>query len=79
MIKITVVLYINLQELEDNLWSTQYRIPKSSQYSNSPTEWNLLNLNFTRINYGNKLILYQIDTAHSDMCFSNLTKIHSVY
>ena len=30
--------------LEDNTWSTQYIIPKNSQYSTTSTEWTLLNL-----------------------------------
>ena len=30
--------------LEDNTWSTQNTIPKNSQYSNTSTEWTLLNL-----------------------------------
>ena len=33
--------------LEDNTWSTQYTIPKEDQYSNSSTDWTLLNLDFT--------------------------------
>ena len=39
----------------------------------------MLNLDFTAENYGIKLIYDQIDTAHADMCFSNITIIHSVY
>ena len=65
--------------LEDNTWSTQYTIPKNTQYSSSPTEWSLLNLDFTVENYGIKLILDQIDTAHCDMGFSIITITHSVY
>ena len=65
--------------LEDNTWSTQYTIAKNSKYSNSPTEWSLLNLNFTVKNNGIKIIYDQIDTAHADMCFSNITITHSVY
>ena len=65
--------------LDDNTWSTQYTIAKNTQYSNSETEWKILNLDFTTENYGIKLILDQIDTAHSDMCFSNITITHSVY
>ena len=53
--------------LEDNTWSTQYTIPKNTQYTDSLTEWKLLNLDFTEENYGIKLILDQINTAHSDM------------
>ena len=65
--------------LDDNTWSTQYTIAKNTQYSDSPTEWTLLNLDFTLENYGIKLILDQIDTAHSDMGFSNITITYSVY
>ena len=65
--------------LEDNTWSTQYTIAKNTHFTDSPTEWNLLNLDFTVKNYGIILILDQIDTAHSDVCFSNITITHSVY
>ena len=65
--------------LEDNTWSTRYNIPKNDRYSNSPTQWTLVNLKFTVENYAIKLIYDQIDTPHADMCFSNITKTHSVY
>ena len=65
--------------LEDNTWSTQNTIHKNTQYTDSPTEWKLLNPNFTLQNYGIKLILDKNENAHSDMCFSNITKPHSVY
>ena len=65
--------------LEDNTRSTRYNIPKNDRYSDSSTDWTLLNLNFTVENYGIKLIHDEIDTAHADMCFSNITITHSVY
>ena len=65
--------------LADNTWSTLYTIPKNSQYSNTSTEWKLLNLDFTIRNYGIKLILDHIDTAHSEMRFSNITITPSVH
>ena len=65
--------------LEDNTWSTRYNIPKNDQYSDNSTDWTLVNLDFTVENYGIKLIYDQIDTAHADMCFSNITITHSVY
>ena len=52
---------------EDNTWSTRYNIPKNDRYSDTSTEWTLVNLNFTVENYGIKLIYDQIDTAHADM------------
>ena len=65
--------------LKDNTWSTQYTIAKNTQYSDNSTDWTLLDLDFTISNYGIKLFLDQIDTAHSDMGFSNITITHSVY
>ena len=65
--------------LEDNTWTTRYNIPKNDRYSNSSTEWTLVNLNFTIENYGIRLVYDQIDTPHADMCFSNITITHSVF
>ena len=65
--------------LEDNTWSTQYTIAKNSQYSDTATNWTLINLDFTIKNYGNKIIFDEIYAAHADKCISNITKIHSVY
>ena len=64
--------------LEDNTWSTRYNIPKNDQYSDSSTQWTKLGLNFTIENYGIRLLYDKIDTAHADMCFSNITITHSV-
>ena len=65
--------------LEDNTWSTQYTINKNDRYSNNSTDWSLLNIDFTTQNYGIKLVYDQIDTAHADMSFSNITITHSVF
>ena len=65
--------------LKDNTWSTRYNIPKNDRYSNSTTQWTLVNINFTVENYGISLIYDLIDTPHADMCFSNITITHSVY
>ena len=65
--------------LEKNIWTTQSTINKNDRYSNNSTDWTLLNLDFTVENYGVKLTYDQIDTAHADMCFSNITITHSVY
>ena len=64
---------------EDKTWSTRYNIPKNDRYSDNSTDWTLVNLNFTVENYGIKLIYDEIDTAHADMCFSNITITHSLY
>ena len=65
--------------LEDNTWSTRYNIPINDRYSDSSTQWTLVNLNFTVENYGIRLVYDQIDTPHADMCFSNIIITHSVY
>ena len=65
--------------LEDNTWSTQYTIPKNDQFSDTSTDWTLLNLDFLVENYGIKLIYDQIDSAHADMCFSKIMITHAVF
>ena len=65
--------------LENNSWSTQYTINKNSQYGDNSTDWTLSNLDFTIENYGINLIYDQIESAHADMCFSNITITHSVF
>ena len=65
--------------LEDNTWSTIYTIEKNTNYSASSTDWELLNLDVTQSNCGTKLIYDSIDTAHADMCFSNISITHSLY
>ena len=52
---------------------------KTTKYSNTLTEWHLINLDFTEENYGIKLFYDQIDTPHADICFSNISITHSVY
>ena len=59
--------------LEDNKWSTRYNVPKKDQHSDSSTEWTKLSLNFSKENFCIQLFYDEIDTAHADMCFSNIT------
>ena len=65
--------------LDDNIWSTQHTIAKNIQYSDTSTDSTSLILNFSIGNYGIILVFDQIETAHSDMRFSNITITHSVY
>ena len=64
---------------KDNVWLTKFNIPKNDQYSNAGTDWIILSLNITEENYGIKFIYDQIDSAHADMCFSNITITHSIF
>ena len=65
--------------LEDNTWSTRYNIPKNGRYSDTSTDWTLMCLNFTVEKYGTKLLYDEIDTAHADMGFFNITLTLSVF
>ena len=65
--------------LEDNTWSTRYNIPKNDRYIDNSGDWTLVGLNITVENYGIKLNYDQTDTAHVDMCFSNITITHPLY
>ena len=65
--------------LENNTWSTQYTIAKNDQYSDTSTDWTLINFDITQENYGIKLIYDQIDTPHADICFSKISMAHSIF
>ena len=65
--------------LDDNTWSTRFNIPKNDRFSDTSTDWTLVNFYFTVEKYGIKFIYDQIDTVHADMCFSNITITHSVF
>ena len=65
--------------LEDNTWSTRYNKPKNDLYSDSSTSWTKLSSTFTVENYGIKLIYDQIDTQHTDRCFTNIVITHSIW
>ena len=65
--------------LENGDWENKYTIEKNSQLSNTSTEWTHLTLDFTRENYGIRLILDRIDTAHADMCLSNISITHTLF
>ena len=65
--------------LENGTWDNKYTIEKNSQFSNTSTEWTLLNLDFTQDNYGIRLLFDRIDTAHADMCLSNISITHTLF
>ena len=62
---------------KNNVWLTKFNIPKNEQFSVEATDWTILSLNITEQTYGIKFIYDQIDSAHADMCFSNITITHS--
>ena len=64
--------------LADITWSTRYNIAENDQNRDLSTDWTKLSLNFTEENFGIRLAYDQRDTPHANMCFSNITKTHSV-
>ena len=65
--------------LEENTWSTRFTILMTDRYSGLSTDWTLVSLNFSIVNYGINLIYDQIYTPHADMCFSKFTITQSVF
>ena len=65
--------------LENGSWDNKYTIEKNSRFSNTSAEWTLLSLDFTQDNYGIRLLFDRIDTAHADMCLSNISITHTLY
>ena len=51
---------------------------KNTNYSVTSEEWTLINIVFIEGNNSVRLVLDQTDTAHADMCFSNIMITHSV-
>ena len=68
-----------IQILKDNAWETIYTIEKNTELSKLSTDWVLLNLDITDDNYGIKLFYDQIESAHCDMSFSDITITHSIF
>ena len=68
-----------IQILKNNAWETIYTIEKNTELTELSTDWVLLNLDITDDNYGIKLIYDQIESAHADMCFSNIMITHSIF
>ena len=68
-----------IQILKNNAWETIYTIEKNTELTELSTDWILLNLDITDDNYGIKLIYDQIESAHADMCFSNIMITHSIF
>ena len=65
--------------LENDEWENKYTIEKNTQYSETSTEWTFLSLDFTQENYGIRLFFDRIDSAHADMCISNISITHTLY
>ena len=68
-----------VQLLRNGDWEDFYTIEKNTNFTELSTDWVLLNLDITDDNYGKKLLYDQIESAHADMCFSNIMITHSIF
>ena len=71
---------LDIQLLRNGSWQSEFIIEKDSNYSTSPSEWTLLNMNvISQPNYGIKLVYSGINNAHADICFSDINITHSIF
>ena len=63
---------------KDNTWSTRYNIAKNDRYSDSPTDWNKLGLNFTVEKYGINLI-YDENDEKKEIMKNTSVKVEDVF
>ena len=68
-----------IQILKNGAWEKIYTIEKNTDFTTLSTDYILLNLDITQDNYGIKLFYDQKESAHADMCFSNIMITHSIY
>ena len=71
---------LGIQLLRNGIWETEYTMDKDTNFSTLSTDWILFNMNIiSQPNYGIKLVYSAINTAHSDMCFSDINITHSIF
>ena len=70
---------LKIQILKNNSWETIFTIEKNTDFTTLSTDLTLLNLDITDDNYGIKLLYDEIESAHADMCFSNIMTTYSIY
>ena len=69
-----------IQLLRNGSWQTEYLMDKDTNFSISSTDWTLFNMDIiSQPNYGIKLVYSGINTAHADMCFSDINITHSIF
>ena len=71
---------LEIQLLRNGVWETEYTMDKDNNFSTLSTDWTLFNMNIiSQPNYDIKLIYSVINTAHADMCFSDINITHSIF
>ena len=71
---------LEIQFLRNAVWETEYTMDKKTNFSTLSTDWTLLNMNkISRPNYGIKDVYSGINSAHADVCFSDINIIYTIY
>ena len=66
--------------LRNGVWEIEYTMNKDTNFSTLSTDWTLFNMNIiSQPNYGIKLVYSSTNTAHADMCFSDINLTHSIF
>ena len=71
---------LEIQLLRNGVWETEYTMSKDTKFSTLSTDWTLFNMNvISQPNYAIKLNYSSINSAHADMCFSDINITHSIF
>ena len=71
---------LEIQLLRNGVWQTEYTMGKDTNFSALSTDWTLLKMNIiSQPDYGIKIVYSGINTAHADMCFSDINITHSIF
>ena len=69
-----------IQLLRNSVWQTEYTMNKDTNFSTLSSDWTFFNMNIiSQPNYGIKLVYSGINSAHADMCFSDINISQSVF
>ena len=71
---------LEIQLLRNGVWEMEYTMNKDTNFSTLSTDWTLFNMNIiSQPNYGIKIVYSGINSAHADMCFSDINITHSIF
>ena len=71
---------LEIQILRNGSWEREYTMDKGIRFSSLSTDWTLLNTSIiSQPKYGINLLYSGINTAHADMCFSDIKINHSIF
>ena len=71
---------LDIQLLRNGNWETEFNIEKNTNFSVDESTWTLLNMDIiSQPNIGIKLLYNGLNSAHSDMAFSDIIVTHSIF